>query len=384
MAVLKKTSGYLLAAVLLAAFLGCHKEEADKKPGAGLQFPVEVAPVVPRKVDYAISAVGQVEAFEQVLVNARVEGVVEKILFVEGDRVEKGAPLVEIEPERFRLQLAQSKAALEKVEAARAEAQAGYKRRVALNAQSTDPLLSEEDIEEWKTRARTAAAGVDEARAALDLAELDYKNCRAPAPAGGIIQTRDIKTGQYVKKETRLATLVQRDPLLLRFQVPVDEAGRLSAGAAARFTVRGTEKFFSARITHVSASAEAASRMVEVLAHVLEKNDPALRPGTFAEVSIPIGGNDRANVIPLTAIRPSERGFLAFVVEDGKARERVVSLGLRTADGFVEVRSGLAPGENVVVRGGEALRDGAGVSVKKAPASPAGGDAGPAGSPVQQ
>ncbi len=381
---MSRSSRNLLLAALLAAFAACHREEAGKKAGAGLQFPVEVAPVGVRKVEYSISAVGQVEAFEQVLVNSRVEGVIEKILFVEGDRVGKGDPLVEIEPERFRLQLAQAKAALEKTEAARAEAQAGYKRRVDLNAQSADPLLSEEDIEEWKTRARTAAAGVDEARAALDLAELDYKNCRAPAPAGGVIQTRDVKTGQYVKKETRLATLVQRDPLLLRFQVPVDEAGRLSAGTTARFTVRGEAKPFSAKITHVSASAEAASRMVEVLAHVVEKNDPALRPGTFAEVSIPVGADERAEVIPLTAIRPSERGFLAFVVEDGKARERVVSLGLRTADGLVEVRGGLAPGEKVVVRGGEALRDGATVAVQEAPAPAAGGEPRPAVPPVQQ
>ena len=68
-------------------------------------------------------------------------------------------------------------------------------------------------------------------------------------------------------------------------------------------------------------------------------------------------------MIPQTAVRPSERGFLAFVVEDGKAVERVLTLGLRTAGGLVEVRSGLAAGESLVVRGAEALRAGAAVRV---------------------
>jgi multidrug efflux pump subunit AcrA (membrane-fusion protein) len=70
-------------------------------------------------------------------------------------------------------------------------------------------------------------------------------------------------------------------------------------------------------------------------------------------------------VIPQTAIRPTDRGFLAFVVEDEVARERVLELGLRTADGRVEVRSGLAAGESLVVRGAEALRDGAKVAIEE-------------------
>lgn len=94
------------------------------------------------------------------------------------------------------------------------------------------------------------------------------------------------------------------------------------------------------------------------------------RPGAFTDVTVPVGGVAQSPVIPQTAIRPSEKGFLAFVVEDGKARERVLTLRLRTTEGLVEVRSRLKPGQELVIRGAEALRDGLPVKVSAPGAEP--------------
>ena len=80
-------------------------------------------------------------------------------------------------------------------------------------------------------------------------------------------------------------------------------------------------------------------------------------------MTIPIGAPRNTPVIPQTAIRPSEKGFLAYTITDGVARQRVLTLGMRTADGQVEVKDGLQPGETLVIRGAEALRDGAKVKV---------------------
>ena len=114
--------------------------------------------------------------------------------------------------------------------------------------------------------------------------------------------------------------------------------------------------------------ADPRDRMVAITARIDDTSRTELRPGAFAEIEVPVGGGGSAPVIPQTAIRPSDRGFLAFVVEDGVARERVLELGLRTAGGEVEVRSGIAVGEQLVVRGAEALRDGAPVVVEAADA----------------
>jgi len=101
---------------------------------------------------------------------------------------------------------------------------------------------------------------------------------------------------------------------------------------------------------------------VPVTAEVTDPG-PELRPGAFAEITIPVGSKAEATVAPETAIRPSERGFLAYVVRNGMAEERVLTLGLRTPDGMVEVKSGLAMGDSLVVRGAEALRNGAAVRI---------------------
>ncbi len=354
---------------VLALGVGCSKEEGGAPGGKGgrggrgaMQFPVEVVPVEARNVEYVVSAVGSVEAFEQVQITARVAGVVEQVRFSEGQEVKKGQVLAEIDPARYGIAVRSAQAALEKAEALHAEARAAAARREAANAQSPG-LLPAEQLESALARASTAAAEARAAKAALEQAELNQRDAYVRAPLEGVLQTRTVQTGQYVQPGTVLATLLRREPLLLRFTVPEAEVARVKPGLSLRFTVRAEEGSHSARITHVAAAAEAESRMVRVVAEVEGEAARALRPGAFATVTVPVETTEAAPVIPQVAVRPSERGFLAFVVEDGKARERVVEPGLRTADGLLEVRRGLNPGEMLVVRGGEALRDGAAVRI---------------------
>jgi multidrug efflux system membrane fusion protein len=372
----------ILASAILAGACADKGESAAKgggAPGGGrgrgeIEFPVEVAPVEARSVEYSISAVGSVEAFERVEITSRVPGAIDRIHFAEGNVVAPGTLLVEIEPERYRLAVRSAQATLEKAQAAEAEAKTGLDRRVAVNAKNP-ALVKEEDLDTWRTRVSTAKAEVAQARAGVDLAQLNLREAFVRAPAAGVIQTRNVQTGQYVQPGATLATLVRREPLLLRFQVPEQDAARLSPGMKARFNVRESKRQYSAALTHVAASADSTSRMVAVTAHVNDPSRGELRPGSFAQVTVPVGSPAASPVIPQTAVRPSERGFLAYVVEGGVARERELTLGLSTADGRVEVRSGVKPGEQLVIRGGEALREGAKVRVTRS------GEGAPSGAP---
>ena len=155
---------------------------------------------------------------------ARVPGAVERVRFSEGQKVGTGAVLVEIEPQRYKLAVEAARAALEKTKAAEADAQAGVDRREKAVA-ATPGLIPGEEIESWRTRQRTAAADVAEKKAALAQAELNLRDAYVRAPVAGLIETRRVQTGQYVQPGTVLATLVRREPLLLRFSVPGARGG---------------------------------------------------------------------------------------------------------------------------------------------------------------
>ena len=353
----------IAAAVAIIVFSGACKKEGAVSPAAGggrgrVQFPVDTVPVQVRSLVYSVTAVGSVEAFEKVQVTARVPGVADRVLFSEGGFAAANQILVEIETERYRLAVEAAQAAYEKSEASKADAEAGLKRRVTVITQ-TPGLIPGEEVEAWRTKVLVAASEVAQMRSALNQAKLNLRDAFVRAPISGIIQTRTVQTGQYVQTGMVLATLVRRDPLLLRFKVPERDATRIKPGQEARFRVREDSREFTAKVVHVAESADDVSRLVDVTANINDPSDRTLRPGSFAEITVPVSSTREAAVIPVSAVRPSERGFIAFVVEGDKAVERILTLGMKSADGQVEVLSGLKVGEVLVIRGSEALQNGA-------------------------
>ena len=152
------------ALLLLLPLAACRGPGAAGPGGDGarpardaVRFPVEVAAVESRRVEYSVSAVGSVEAFEQVAVTARVGGVVERIRFQEGDAVAPDSVLAEIDPERYRLAAESARAALAKAEAGVAEARSGLERRESVNAKNPD-LVRGEEVEARRVRWRSPSS----------------------------------------------------------------------------------------------------------------------------------------------------------------------------------------------------------------------------------
>ena len=367
-----------LSALALAPALGCQKRDvgqaAARKVRSAAEFPVELAPVEARTVDYSIQSVGTLLAMEEVQVTSRVAGVVERVRFVEGLRVQKGAVLAEIEPERWRIAVASAKASLDKARAAAIEARLAFQRRENLG-KSSPGLISAEEVELYGSKFRTAQAEEALARANLEMAELNLRDAYVRAPIDGVIERRSVQTGLYAQPGTVLATMIRSDPLLLETEVSTEEAFHLSEGMKIYFSTSSAEDL-TARILHVGQAASPRSRRVRVLAEV-DASGSGQRPGDFAQIRIPVSERPAVPVIAQLAIRPSEKGFLAYVAADGMARERIVTLGLRTADGLVEIRDGLEAGEALVIRGNEPLFDGARIRVV-----PSSGEAADAGTPA--
>jgi len=364
----------LLLAALLSLMLGaaaCGPGAPPAPGGRRSALRVRVASAAARDVVFEVRAVGSLEAEEIVQVTAEVEGAVSEVLFHEGARVGRETILLRIDPERYRLEAQRAEASYQKALADQRRAEADRKRREEL---ALDQLVPVEELNRSRgeTEGRTAEAAA--AKAAWDIAAQSRRRSEVRASRGGVINTRNVKTGQFVKAGDLLATLVDMSRLRLRFKVSERESLLAREGAAVRFRVGAiAERDFEGRIYHVGVTADPGTRQVEVMAWV--KNPGVLKPGFFAEVTLATESHKGAIVVPEGAIQASEKGFVVYAVAEGKAQLRPIQIGQRTEDGVVEVLSGLLGGESVVVEGSDRLRDGIEVQVADAssagPAAPA-------------
>jgi len=320
---------------------------------------VRVALVAVQDVVYQIKSLGQIEARDVVQVTAQVEGVATDVRFREGDRIGPDTVLLRIDPDRYRLEAERAQAVLGQSAAERGQAEADLKRREALAA---NDLLSAEELTRSRSDSARLAASVEVAKAAHGIALQNLGRSEVRSPIAGIINTRTVDTGQFIRAGTVLATIVDTSRLRLRLKVSEAESLRATVGGTVTFRVAPLgPRDFTARIYHVGKIADTTTRQVEILAWV--DNMGELKPGFFAEVTL--AGEERKNalVIPEGAIQASERGFVTYVVEDGKAKLRPIQQGLRTGAGIVEILSGLKPGETVVTEGSDRLADGIPVEV---------------------
>jgi multidrug efflux system membrane fusion protein len=369
-----------LLAVLIAtaALTGCSRSQGAPAPAARRAgVTVRVEPVAVRDVVYNIQAVGSLEADEVVQVTAEVEGAVTAVLFDEGRRVSPRTVLARIDPERYRLEAQRAEAAFRKAQAEAKRAEQDYQRRVELAAEK---LVAEEELNRARGERDRLAAEAASVQAAWNIALQNVRRSDVRAPAGGVVNTKKIEKGQWVKQGDVLSTIVDISRLRLRFKVSEGESLRAGRDQPITFKVSSLGNArFEGRIYHVGEVADPATRQVEILAWVT--NPGVLKPGFFAEVELASETHKSAVVVPERAVQASERGFVTYVVEEGKARARKVEIGVRTGDGGVEILGGLKPGEIVVVEGNDRVGDGVPVTVAGAATvapAPSGASAGAA------
>jgi multidrug efflux system membrane fusion protein len=364
----------LVAAALTGACGGGSSDVAAGRP----QRPalrVRVAPVAVQDVVYQIKSLGQIEARDMVQVTAQVDGVATDVRFREGDRVGPGTLLLRIDPDRYRLEAERAQAVIEQSRAEQERAGADLRRREAL---AQNDLLSAEELNRSRSDATRLTASVEVAQAALGIAQQNLQRAEVRPQVAGVINTRTVDTGQFVRAGTVLATIVDSSRLRLRFKVSEGESLRANVGGNVTFRVGPLgPRDFTAQIYHVGRIADTTTRQVEVLAWV--DNMGELKPGFFAEVTLAGEERKSALVVPEGAIQASEQGFVTYVVEGGKARMRPIQQGLRTGSGLVEILSGLKPGETVVTEGSDRLADGIPVEIvtRDEPKAASGGAAAP-------
>ncbi len=317
---------------------------ADAVPAEEAPPRVEVHTVVAERLAETLLTTGTLYADERIEVVSEIAGKIERIHFAEGARVAAGALLVELDDRELTAERGRVAARLE-LAARRAERQRQLYEEGLISDQEYDAAATEAD-------ALAAELQVIEAR----LAKTEIR-----APFAGVVGLRRISEGAYISPQSQVTTLIDTDPVKLEFAVPERYAADFGAGKAVEFRVAGVEGARRATVYAVEPSVDPATRTVPVRA-TSPNPDAVLLPGSFADVTLAVREVPAALTVPSIAVIPEQGGKRVWVLENGAAQPRPVETGLRTAD-RLEVTSGLAAGERVIVTGLQLVRPGMAVEV---------------------
>jgi membrane fusion protein (multidrug efflux system) len=290
----------------------------------------------------AIVVTGGIEAEQSIELRPEVDGRLVQILVREGREVAAGTPLFKVDDAEIRAQVA-------RLTADRDLAEQALRRTQELIAQNAS---SPADLEQAEASARVA-------QAQLDLRELRLERAVVRAPFSGLVGQRFVSLGDYVTSSTRLVTLQTVDPQRAVFQVPERYAQRLRVGQTVAFNVAALpEVEFTGVVDFVDPLVQLPARTILVKATVRNPRRD-LKAGMFIEARLETESRPDAVIVPEDAVLPlSGADFVWVIAPEETATRRQVDLGVRLP-GFVEVRSGVAAGERVVVGGLERLTEGA-------------------------
>ncbi len=335
----------------LPLFAACD-DEPPTRPASGWGG---AATVVTEQIDLRplvdeIEALGTAKANESVEIRPRISSLVTRILFEEGQFVEDGDLLVELENSEIRAGLALAEASL-------SESRSLYNRSKELESTQA---ISASSLEALHAQVKVDEANVEAARAKLS-------HTRVRAPFSGRIGLRRVSPGSFVNTDSVITTLDDVSVIKLDFSVPETFVNVVRQGMnIVAHSLVFPERDFNGTVASIDTRLDPVSRAVEVRA-VIPNDDGLLKPGMFMTVDLQ---RDRGDVMmaPEQAIVPEGSRQYVYVVSDGLVEKRQVQLG-RRIPGYVVIAEGLAAGERVVTEGTHKVRDGARVETLEAKAA---------------
>lgn len=323
-------------------------------------------------------AIGQLVASVEAAVATRRAGIAGEVLFTIGDKVNAGDLLVRLETEQIEIEqrsaqasLETARAGVEAAEASLALAQQGLSRQSRLQGSTAFSRAQYEDLEQEAARARgelaRAVAQVGMAEASMSMMAFNLENTEIHAPFTGVVTERIAQPGQYLRVGDPVARLLDVDRLEIEADIPTELTAGLPPGKEVR--VRFDNEVMAAATVRAVLPIETIAtrtRPVRFSADLSGVDPLRIAVGKSVTLEIPVSAPREAVLASKDAlVQARGGGWSVFVVEDGKANPRPVSLGV-SAGGRIEVLSGLDVGDEVVVRGNERLRPGQDVAPRRA------------------
>ncbi len=329
------------------------QKQATAAPAKRPAVPVTTAAVSNADFPVRLTGLGTVQAYNTVLVRTRIDGQIDKIAFKEGQVVNKGDLLAEIDPRPFKAALDQAKAKKAQDEANLANAKLDLQRSMNLGDYAS---RQQKDTQATAVQAQTALLTADQA--AIDNAETQLSYTQITAPISGITGFRQVDIGNIVNASTQtgIVSIAQIEPIAVIFTVPEDQLQAVNAALAAgapqvtAFSTDGRTKLADGVLELVNNQVDTSSGTVRLKAR-FDNGDRALWPGLSTSTKLLVKTLKGVTTIPEDAVQHGPNGLFVYLVDDGgKAKMQPISVGL-SGDGVAVVEKGLTPGQKVITQG---------------------------------
>ena len=337
--------GWLASAGLFAA-------AATAQPPEMPPSPVRFTEARSHEVRQTVSLTGSVASRRASLVATEVAGVVARLRARDGDRVERGAALVDLRSDEIRLRLEAARGQLQEAEARQRLAISQLERARGLFAEQ---IISQGELDDATSESEAWAGRVAQLRSDTARLEIDLRRATVRAPFAGVVVREHAAEGEWLAVGDPVAEMVDLGDLEVTVEAPESYYSGLAAGGAARVvfdSLGGYELEGAIRAVVPRANAQARTFPVKIS---LDNAERRIGAGMLAQVHLPVGQPRPAVVVPKDAVAAQGRDSVVYVIGEGDAvRPVVVRLGAAVG-GWIAVEGGVAAGDRVVTRGNERL-----------------------------
>ena len=341
------------------------------RPPAGAPVSVGVATVEKGNMPVTLSQLGTVTPLAMVTVKTQISGYLMQVAFKEGQMVNKGDFLAQIDPRPYQVALAQAEGQLAKDQALLKNAQLDLVRYNTLVAQNSVAKQTR-DTQESLVGQNQATIKSDQAQ--IDAQKLNLTYCRIISPVTGRVGLRQVDAGNYVQTSdpNGIVVVTQLQPISVIFTLPEDNLPevmkRVRAGATLPVTAfdrTGANEIAKGKLDTVDNQIDPTTGTVKLRA-IFDNEQETLFPNQFVNVKLLVNTLPDADIVPNSAIQRGAPGTFVYLVKpDRTATVQKVKLG--PSDGQrIAILSGLQPGDSVVIDGADRLRDGAKITVAPA------------------
>jgi len=353
------------AAVALSAIAACSKSDPPHQP----KVPVSVTTVKRASIPYIVTANGVAEPMQTVAVESQVNGILNRVTFAEGQPVQAGQVLFEIDPRPYVAVLDQARAQLARDQAMAVSAQRDAVRYAALVKEG---YVTSSQADQAEANAASAAATVVADRANVEKAALDVANTTIRAPISGRTGSLLVRQGNLVKANSvpPLVVINQIQPILVRFSVAQSQfpdIQRYYRGGNALLVKatpsEGSGVPLQGTLAFVDNNVDSTSGTVLLKARFANP-EGTMWPGQYMSVALQLYVDANALTLPAPAVLTGQQGTYVYTIDTaGTAKQRPVQVA-RTVDSVAVIASGLTDGERVIVDGQSRLVPGSKVAIK--------------------